>query len=124
MTFNSIQEVVSRYVGAVKMFDDVHSASNAINELMKPISDGLGISFGAHTSSNNNEYNVITRDIFKKALQKSAWKSVFHKFNMREIILTDLFNKVFYCLRFESGGHILIVAEILEKCKSLRNRKE
>jgi hypothetical protein len=94
MTFNSIQEVVSRYVGAVKMFDDVHSASNAINELMKPISDGLGISFGAHTSSNNNEYNVITRDIFKKALQKSAWKSVFHRFNMNKFVTQKLMGDI------------------------------
>ena len=94
MTYNSIQEVVSRYVGAVKMFDDVISASNTINGLIKPISDGLGIHFGAYTGSHGNQYNVINRDVFKKALQKSAWRSVFHKFNMNKYVTQKLMGDI------------------------------
>jgi predicted RNA methylase len=89
MTYNSIQEVVSRYVGAVKMFDDVINASNTINGLIAPISDGLGIHFGAYTGDHGNRYNVINRDVFKKALQKSAWRSVFGKFNMTNMLLRN-----------------------------------
>jgi len=73
MTFNSIQEVVSRYVGAVKMIDDVVNASDKMNSLINPISDGLGIHFGAYTGSHSN-YTTITRDVFKKSLPNSAWK--------------------------------------------------
>ena len=94
MTYNSIQEVVSWYVGAVKMFDDVISASNTINGLIKPISDGLGIHFGAYTGSHGNQYNVINRDVFKKALQKSAWRSVFHKFNMNKYVTQKLMGDI------------------------------
>jgi predicted RNA methylase len=94
MTWNSIQEVVSRYVGAVKMFDDVINASNTINGLIEPISSGLGIHFGAYTGNHGNQYNVITRDVFKKALQKSAWRSVFHKFNMNKYVTQKLMGDI------------------------------
>jgi predicted RNA methylase len=94
MTYNSIQEVVSRYVGAVKMFDDVVNASDTMNSLINPISDGLGIHFGAYTGSHGNQYNVITRDVFKKALQKSAWRSVFHKFNMNKYVTQKLMGDI------------------------------
>jgi len=92
MTFNSIQEVVSRYVGAVKMFDDVINASDTINKLINPISDGLGIRFGAVSTSNSS--SNITRDFFKKALQKSAWRSVFHKFNMNKYVTQKLMGDI------------------------------
>jgi hypothetical protein len=92
MTYNSIQEVVSRYVGAVKMFDDVINASDTINKLISPISDGLGIHFGAVSSSNSS--SNITRDFFKKALQKSAWRSVFHKFNMNKYVTQKLMGDI------------------------------
>ena len=94
MTYNSIQEVVSRYVGAVKMFDDVINASDTMNSLVNPISDGLGIHFGAYTGNHNNQYNVINRDVFKKALQKSAWRSVFHKFNMNKYVTQKLMGDI------------------------------
>ena len=94
MTYNSIQEVVSRYVGAVKMFDDVINASDTMNSLINPISDGLGIHFGAYTGNHNNQYNVINRDVLKKALQKSAWRSVFHKFNMNKYVTQKLMGDI------------------------------
>ena len=94
MTYNSIQEVVSRYVGAIKMFDDVINASDTMNSLIKPISDGLGIQFGAYTGSHNNQYNTINRDVFKKALQKSAWRSVFNKFNMNKYVTQKLMGDI------------------------------
>jgi hypothetical protein len=94
ITYNSIQDVVSRYIGGVKMFDAVVNSSDTINKLISPINDGLGIYFGAYTSSNNNQYNSITRDIFKKALQKSAWRSVFHKFNMNKYVTQKLMGDI------------------------------
>ena len=86
MKHNEIREIVNRYVGAVKMFDSVMSVSGEINKLIVPISSGLGISFGAHTSGNHNTIQTVTRDIFKKELQKSAWRSVFNKLNMAKYV--------------------------------------
>ncbi len=92
MTYNSITDVVGRYVGAVKMFDDVINASDSINKMIHPISDGLGIRFGAVSSANSS--NNITRDFFKKSLQKSAWRSVFHKFNMNKYVTQKLMGDI------------------------------
>jgi hypothetical protein len=74
------------------MFDDVINASDTINKLIFPISDGLGIRFGAVSTSNSS--NNITRDFFKKALQKSAWRSVFHKFNMNKYVTQKLMGDI------------------------------
>jgi hypothetical protein len=86
MRHNKIREIVNRYIGAVKMFDGVMAASGEINRLIGPISSGLGISFGAHTSGNHNTIQTVTRDIFKKELQKSAWRSVFNEMNMAKYV--------------------------------------
>lgn len=89
MRHNDIREIVNRYVAAVKMFDSVMEASNSINSLIEPISNGLGIAFGAYRKYSRNGAQIntdITRDLFKKELQKSAWKSVFDKMNMNKYV--------------------------------------
>ncbi len=93
MRHNDIREIVNRYVAAVKMFDSVMEASNSINSLIEPISNGLGIAFGAYRKYSRNGAQIntdITRDLFKKELQKSAWKSVFDKMNMHKYVTTGV----------------------------------
>lgn len=85
MRHNEIREIVNRYVGAVKMFDSVMEANRAINNLIGPIAKSLNISFGANRT--NDRYGPeITREHFKKELQKSAWNSVFSKMNMQKYV--------------------------------------
>ena len=86
MVYSEIRNIVNRYVGAVKMFNDVINASTTMNELIKPISDGLGIRFGAYNDSYNGGQATINRDDFKNRLQKSAWKSVFNRMNMKKYV--------------------------------------
>lgn len=93
MKHNEIREIVNRYVGAVRIFDSVMSVSSEINGLIGPISSGLDISFGAHGTS-NNRYTVVTRDVFKKELQKSAWRSVFNKLNMAKYVTTNVMSDI------------------------------
>lgn len=93
MKHNDIREIVNRYVGAVKMFDSVIAASKQMNELIEPISAGLGITFGAQ-GSRDNRYSVITRDVFKKELQKSAWRTVFNKMNMQKYVTRGVMSDI------------------------------
>lgn len=90
---DEIREIVNRYVGAVKMFDSVMDASRSINGLIAPISSGLGISFGAHSNDRHISSNM-SRDDFKKALQKSAWKSVFDKMNMAKYVTGSVMSDI------------------------------
>lgn len=91
---NEIREIVDRYVGAVKMFDSVIESSSKINSVINPISSGLGIAFGAYHTSRDNHFTVITRDVFKKELQKSAWKSVFDKFKMYKYVTKSVMSDI------------------------------
>lgn len=89
MPHNEIREIVNRYVGAVKMFDDVIAQSNKVNDLCSVFGRYNLIKFGAYKRNENN-YNDISRDEFKKELQKSAWEYVFGKLNMEKYLTSSL----------------------------------
>jgi hypothetical protein len=96
MKHNEIREIVNRYVGAVKMFDSVMEANKTINNLIQPISKGLGIGFGAYQTytSRGVQTKDINRESFKKELQKSAWASVFDKMNMQKYVTTGVMSDI------------------------------
>ncbi len=93
MPFNDVRNIVNRYVGAVKMFNEVIDASSKMNSLISPISGSLDISFGAYRTRGSN-YAAIDRDTFKKELQKSAWQSVFSKMNMRKYVTKSVIGEL------------------------------
>lgn len=83
--YNYIRDIVSRYVQAVSKFDAVMEASKEINTLTNPISN-YGIKFGAYRTGRENNYGTITRDDFKKELQKQCWNKVFDDMNMDKYV--------------------------------------
>lgn len=85
--YNYVQDLVSKYKDAVEMFDTVMEYNDRMNKLC----DSIGtkpIIFGARKANEDSRWseNKITRDEFKKALQKSAWKQVFREFNMSKYV--------------------------------------
>lgn len=83
--YDFIQDIVSRYVESIKMFDAVDEANNRINNSIKGVTERFSISFGAHFTSNEHR-SEITRQVFKKELQKAAWNNIFAKLNMQKYI--------------------------------------
>jgi predicted RNA methylase len=81
MRFDEIRNIVNRYIGAVKMFNEVDAMERQMNQLIKPINEAGKIYFGVTQRRDGKEYS-IDREEFKKELQKSAWKSIFNKMNM------------------------------------------
>ena len=81
---NEITEIVNRYVGAVRQFNSVLEKNEEINKLIEPIK-GNRIRFGAFEGQ-----NAVSREVFKKELQKSAWKTVFNKFNMQKYMTNSV----------------------------------
>jgi len=90
MQYSEVQNIVSRYVGAVKMWDKVQESAIEINSLISPINSNLGIGFGAHWTDSNKHYSKLDREVFKKELQKSAWRSIFAKFNMNKYVTSGV----------------------------------
>lgn len=93
MAYNEIRNIVNRYVGAVKTFNEVVEASDKMNSLIDPINGSGRIKFGAVQYRDGKDYK-ITRDEFKKELQKSAWKSIFDKMNMQKYVTRSIMEDI------------------------------
>ena len=94
MSFNGIREIVNRYVGAVKLFDETVGAAEKMNDLIDPINDNT-VKFGAFWASNKHgTMSEVTRDSFKKELQKSAWRSVFKKMNIEKYVTSSVISDI------------------------------
>lgn len=92
--YDEVKELVNRYVAAVDKFDSVIAANKEMQDLISPIckSNEMDIKFGAYHQ--RNTYSSISREEFKKELQKSAWKSVFGKFDMSKYLTSKTMEKV------------------------------
>lgn len=88
--YDFVQDIVSRYIKAVSMFDEVEASNARINQAIKGVVDGFNISFGAKVSGYNNEYKTIDRQTFKKELQKAAWKKLFDLMKMDKYVTTGV----------------------------------
>lgn len=89
MPYNFVRDIVNRYVESVRQFDSVMAASDTINGLMQ----GIGVSsirFGA--SGKDAEH--ITRDMFKKRIQKEAWLWVFKRFNIEKYVTSGVMRNI------------------------------
>lgn len=84
MPYNAIRDIVNRYVGAVRKFDAVMEASKEINDLASSF-DNTPIKFGAFWSG-EKRCTEITRDVYRKELQKAAWRQVFNKLDMERYV--------------------------------------
>ncbi len=94
MQYNEVREAVQRYIAAVSMFDAVMEQNKAINELTGALGD-CPIVFGARWASENGRRGAsITRTVFKKELQKKAWRWVFSKFDMHKYLTTSVYKQL------------------------------
>lgn len=84
MPYNVIRDVVNRYVMAVSRFDSVMEAANEINNLTSLIG-GCSIKFGAYRNAQSYQ-SAITREEFKKQLQKESWEFIFRQLKMDRFV--------------------------------------
>jgi hypothetical protein len=76
MSYNVVRDLVNRYVAAVKIYDEQLSAAIKMNELTSGFySSGMGMNI-------SKDKAPISRNEFKKEMQKSGWNFVFEKMNM------------------------------------------
>ena len=88
--YDFVQDIVSRYVEAVSLFDEVDAANKRINTTIKGVVENFNISFGARKSGRENEYKEIDRQTFKKELQKAAWRRLFGMMKMDKYVTTGV----------------------------------
>ena len=93
--YSYVQDIVSKYKDAVELFDTVMEGNKRMNELC----NSMGVQpivFGARKAAEESSYikTTITRDVFKKTLQKSLWKHVFEQFNMSKYVTQKVINEL------------------------------
>ncbi|UII80024.1 DUF4942 domain-containing protein [Flagellimonas sp. CMM7] len=84
MSYNAVRDVVERYVGSIKLYDDV--LENAVK--MNQLSGVLGVNSIAFACTQKDK--PLIKEEFIKGLQKSSWKWVFHKMNMGKFMTKNL----------------------------------
>lgn len=78
MSYNFVRDVVNRYTGALKIFDKQLELAQQMNEMTSSFfSSNIALSM-------TRDKAVITREEYRKDLQKSAWKFIFNKMNMEK----------------------------------------
>lgn len=85
MSYNSIRDLVNRYIEAVKIFDQQLEAAVRLNEMIgtfyRPPSDGR-FSTTPFAIMVSQDSRPVARVEFRKDLQKQAWLHVFRLMNM------------------------------------------
>lgn len=87
MQYNVIRDIVSRYVSAVKLFDDTLKAAQKINEIARFPEEGfeyIPIKFSTIKGGFNGTEVKTTHQQYKKALQKYYWRIIFSKLKMEK----------------------------------------
>lgn len=93
--YNVVRDMVNRYTAAVKLFDETLAAANKINEIAKFSDDRfdyMPIRFA--TVDVNSKCVDVTRQQYKKQLQKYYWRIIFNKLNMEKYATQELRNQI------------------------------
>lgn len=78
MSYNFVRDLVNRYVAAVKIYDEQLNAAVKMNQLTSGFySTNLAMSI-------TEDNKPVSRNEFKKEMQKAGWKFVFEKMNMQK----------------------------------------
>ena len=84
MSYNLVRDLVNRYVGSIKIFDEQLAAAVKMNALTNGF---YTCKLGLNLSEDNKP---VQRNEFKKAMQKSGWAYIFDKMNMKKYATTGL----------------------------------
>lgn len=86
--FDVVRNVVQRYVNAVKCFEEhliIQEKMNGLVDIFRVGSFGFSI---------NSKDVVVTKEGFKKSLQKEAWKYLFGIMNIEKYVTTEVRKKI------------------------------
>lgn len=91
--YSYVRDIVGRYIQGVKMYDDFMAEAGKINQVIKPLGGDFRITFNA-IEVRDSGYSALTRDTFKKNLQKSAWRAIFRELKMEKYLTKSAMDEV------------------------------
>lgn len=84
--YNFVRDVVNRYIGSIKIFDKQIELGLQMSDMNRGYF-GKGVTV-SHTFEQSDV--TLTRETYKKELQKSAWTWVIGKFNLEKYVTKDV----------------------------------
>ncbi|EFA98177.1 class I SAM-dependent methyltransferase [Hoylesella timonensis] len=93
--YNVVRDMVNRYTSAVKLFDETMEAANKINDVAK-FSDSKFDYVPIRFTTVDRRGNAvsISRQQYKKQLQKYYWRIIFNKLNMDKYATNGLCEQI------------------------------
>lgn len=88
MKFNAVRDAVQRYVAAVQLFDEHQVISSKMSKLTDIFKVGT---FTFHIEYNKD---IVSRDDFKKELQKKAWAHLFDKMDLKKYVTSGVMKDI------------------------------
>lgn len=88
MQYNEVRALVNRYVGAMKIFDELKKQTDSLNYSLKQI----GIS--AVEINVGYKEKVTNKEDFSKYIQKQSWKYIFNKMNMEKYVTSKVMSDI------------------------------
>lgn len=88
MEFNVVREIVQRYVNCVKKFEQVMALAAEMTALAGPLSSGTIV------CNMGYKEGVVTKEDYKKQLQKNAWSYLFNKMNLNKYVTSGVMRDI------------------------------
>lgn len=85
MTYNFVRDTVNRYVAAIKLFDRVLEVSSEMKNLTSHITQHH-VKFGAFKDDYRGDKAYVTKEDYRKQLQKDCWLHLFEKMKMEKYL--------------------------------------
>ena len=88
MQYNEVRALVNRYVGAMKIFDELKKQTESLNYSLNQI----GIS--AVEINVGYKEKITNKEDFSKYIQKQSWKYIFDKMNMKKYVTSKVMSDI------------------------------
>jgi hypothetical protein len=88
MQYNEIRALVNRYVGTMKIFDQMKLQVDSVNAMIGQIGmTRISIAIG-------HDKDVTTKEQFSKIIQKKSWNHIFAKMNMEKYVTSGVMKDI------------------------------
>ncbi|MEZ7496455.1 DUF4942 domain-containing protein [Leeuwenhoekiella aequorea] len=86
---NEVREIVMRYVGALKAFDEFKESAEYLNRHIKPV--GMGDQIGIAI---NYKKTTMDKEEFSKELQKKSWEWIIGKLKIKRFVTSKVMEDI------------------------------
>ena len=88
MQYNEVRALVNRYVGTMKLFDNMKASIDSVNAMT------LQIGMSAISLSLGYDKTVTDKKDFGKLIQKQSWNHIFKKMNMEKYVTSGVMKDI------------------------------